>query len=37
MAVAQPITSRRSLFNQLRDSACSMQVYIPINELHYIK
>jgi hypothetical protein len=36
MAVAQPRTSCRSIFNQLRDPACSMPVYTVINELHYL-
>jgi len=36
MAVAQSRTSCRSIFNQLRDSACSMPVYTVINELHYL-
>jgi hypothetical protein len=35
MAGAQPRTSGRSLFEQLRDSIHSMPVYILINELHY--
>jgi hypothetical protein len=35
MAGAQPRTSRRSVFKQLRDSTYSTPVYILINELHY--
>jgi len=36
MAHAQPGTSCRSLFNQSRDSACSIPLYTLINELHYL-
>jgi len=36
MAGAQPRTSCRSLFNQPRDSACSIPLYTLNNELHYL-
>jgi len=35
LCLAQPRTSCRSLFKQLRDSTCSIPIYTFINELHY--